>query len=398
MQISDTTYVSPLMRNLRAWAVCALMIGQFGCGAANGDAGGSSGPLGLSVLTVVLGSDGLTAPARPGRLLARLEVELENRSLDPLPIGFTHFTVATDTGLLIGGSAISELLDVPCSADLALAASASHVCNVAFEVPDSELPALLEYSDGMDITAEATVEVCEPQTPDVCGTACVSLVTDPENCGACGHAVELAGGECRGGIATCPEGTEECDGVCADLATDLAHCGVCNRAVAPDETCVDGQPACASDRLRCGTQCIDPQTDPAHCGACGQVVGDDQACIGGAPVCMDPSAIECDDNPCVDASSDPSHCGGCGSVCPSGGECWSAYYCTLQIFEDALTTCALACESRGYDCEDAVLCATPDPRGGVGGVGGPGPDPCAWEPYECGFGDYNKYCFCETSP
>lgn len=89
-----------------------------------------------------------------------------------------------------------------------------------------------------------------------CGGVCVDLSSDPNNCGSCGNVcavIEVCqGGECGGAVLdpgdpfTCAAGLVDCGGACVDVLTDAANCGACGNACAADETCFGG--ACARDQ------------------------------------------------------------------------------------------------------------------------------------------------------
>jgi hypothetical protein len=93
---------------------------------------------------------------------------------------------------------------------------------------------------------------CEPPSADRCGGACTDLASDPDNCGECGEACEVANGtavctdgEC--GIESCTAGFDDCDsdpanGCEAELAVDALHCGSCGTECAwgcSDGACTD---------------------------------------------------------------------------------------------------------------------------------------------------------------
>src|SRR5262245_23264364 len=72
-----------------------------------------------------------------------------------------------------------------------------------------------------------------PDGQTLCGNTCVTLRTDPENCGVCGRG--CANNEvCANGICTssCPAGTTECGRACVNTDADEQHCGACDVACA----------------------------------------------------------------------------------------------------------------------------------------------------------------------
>jgi hypothetical protein len=102
---------------------------------------------------------------------------------------------------------------------------------------------------------------------------------------------------------TCDEGLTTCDGECVDLMTDLENCGACGSVCESGlvaVNCIQGQcvrVSCpAALPMYCGElgendpnyvdNCIDPLTDPNNCGACGNVCASgvcaDSVCAEGA--------------------------------------------------------------------------------------------------------------------
>jgi len=65
---------------------------------------------------------------------------------------------------------------------------------------------------------------------DLCNGICVSLQSDPLNCGACGALCD-EGSYCSGGVcvAQCAAGETECGASCVDISVDPSHCGGCNQ-------------------------------------------------------------------------------------------------------------------------------------------------------------------------
>lgn len=71
-----------------------------------------------------------------------------------------------------------------------------------------------------------------------CNGTCVSLASDPANCGACGNA--CAGGLCSSG-ACCAAGQSVCNGACTSVASDAANCGACGNQCPAGSECAAGQ-------------------------------------------------------------------------------------------------------------------------------------------------------------
>jgi hypothetical protein len=176
-----------------------------------------------------------------------------------------------------------------------------------------------------------------------CDNHCVNLLTDPQNCGTCGHA--------------CPPGAACTNGVCAgsldatldvvadtstsDTSTDTSPAdGTTSDGTTGDGAPGDGSPTdgttgdgptgdgAATDGgptdsgLPPDVVCMPPYNNNFYCGNCNtQCVAPNPDCApvdGGyacVPVCP-PPLIECNDT-CVDPTSDPFNCNGCGNFCPT---------------------------------------------------------------------------------
>src|SRR5690606_17731014 len=78
---------------------------------------------------------------------------------------------------------------------------------------------------------------------DVCGTGCVDVNTDPNNCGACfvecGEGNFCTGGQCEP-VAACTAPEEQCGEDCVDLSSSLLHCGECDNECNEFDDCLDG--------------------------------------------------------------------------------------------------------------------------------------------------------------
>ena len=173
-----------------------------------------------------------------------------------------------------------------------------------------------------------------------CSGACVSVSSDDMNCGACGRSC-VDGGFCfnrscepnpscansRAGLRC--RLTESslggcCGSSCLDLDSDPQNCGACGEECPVDGTCLDGG-------------CVSPDGGPESCvtGDGGALCPSGTLCVGGgclAPTCAEggsgarcgfdataePSVGLCCDGGCVDPMSDSHNCGGCGIDCHSG--------------------------------------------------------------------------------
>lgn len=148
-------------------------------------------------------------------------------------------------------------------------------------------PSLLALTLCLALSGCSEELVCGP-SQTACGSSCVSLLTDGENCGACGAAVKplercsAAKPVCRSGIALCGE-------ACTDLARDPASCGGCGVACDPATpfcTTKDGATSCTSacpeGFVACGGACVQLASDLFHCGACGRACADGETCREGA--------------------------------------------------------------------------------------------------------------------
>ena len=115
-------------------------------------------------------------------------------------------------------------------------------------------------------------------------TACVSLRSNSNNCGAVGTLC-TSGDACNDG--TCTQmclADANCQGSCVDEAGDPNHCGGCNTTCGTDQVCVNGAcvSSCASGQTACGRTCVDLKNSVNNCGACYKDCPNGQACVNGA--------------------------------------------------------------------------------------------------------------------
>jgi hypothetical protein len=155
-----------------------------------------------------------------------------------------------------------------------------------------------------------------------CKGQCVSLSSNPSNCGACGHGCSTSSPYCvNGACSPCPSGLTLCNGACVNLTGDISNCGACGHNCGSGLSFCSGG-ACYCYYTVCGTTCTDVTTDANNCGACGNSCSDPTMpyCAGG--VCSDcfSGGALCS-GVCTDIGNDPNNCGDCGIACPAGYAC-----------------------------------------------------------------------------
>lgn len=217
-----------------------------------------------------------------------------------------------------------------------------------------------------------TIDVCATGFDDCdgnSGNGCeTSTATDAANCGACDTICSApnAMGQCQAGacsVGQCNAGFANCDanavnGCEAILLTDPNNCGACGNKCNAFQTCSNG--TCKNNP--CGAGTADCNSNPAdgcetsiettqNCGFC------KNACnlLNANPVCtMQKCAIEtcaagfadCDmmpGNGCEVNIGTVNNCGMCGNACPSGPN--STATCTNGM-------CGLTCTMGFADCNN----------------------------------------------
>jgi len=143
---------------------------------------------------------------------------------------------------------------------------------------------VVEVGDGtLDVSIAVDDATCGPGTTR-CGSSCVSLESDPFNCGACENACppdpgQMIGSCVNGACVTgCLPNQTDCGGFCSDLEADPFNCGACGNVCPPEPGRMAGMCAagvclqgCAPGQVQCGGFCTDLQSSPFNCGACGVV-------------------------------------------------------------------------------------------------------------------------------
>jgi hypothetical protein len=206
-------------------------------------------------------------------------------------------------------------------------------------------------------------------------------LTDPNNCGTCGHKCVVAHGTagCDNGsctVASCDLGWEDCnnnpsDGCEADLNNDPDSCGVCGKVCSNinmltrtcgsgvcNGTCATGFEDCNGNKQTDGCE-SQLAVDPNNCSQCGKACSHNNmgtvTCNGG--VCNGTCAAgydDCNGNKQTDGcetnlKTDAVHCGSCATNCNNLAHPNAA---TVQCSNGS---CAVAtCASGWYD-QDAVF-------------------------------------------
>lgn len=145
-------------------------------------------------------------------------------------------------------------------------------------------PDIVDVGTGtLDVSIAVEEATCEAGATS-CGTACVTLDSDPFNCGACANVCPPEPGQmagvCVSGtcITGCLPSETDCGGICADLETNPFSCGACGNVCPPEPgqmagVCVAGvcTHGCETGQVECAGFCTNLRTSPFNCGACGVV-------------------------------------------------------------------------------------------------------------------------------
>jgi len=256
-----------------------------------------------------------------------------------------------------------------------------------FVTPDAEAPeaasGLTQYCPSDECPARYTT--C-PLSTFRCE---VNLLTDPNNCGACGVVCPARDYErsasfaCVDGacVMQCLYGYANCDGVldngCESILGTNEHCAACGDECDPDRPCNEGdngfECGCPPGKIFCGEAgCIDPESDDENCGACGNacdpgVIENNayQGCLGGVckTKCVDPQRWgNCDgiaSNGCETPLGSDENCMVCGNACGDGQQCQWIYKFPIPPFLACACPAGQSfCESGSYggrpmgDCHD----------------------------------------------
>ncbi|MBI5543932.1 MAG: hypothetical protein HY901_08605 [Deltaproteobacteria bacterium] len=157
-------------------------------------------------------------------------------------------------------------------------------------------------ANGACYPRDCSSEECQPNS--VCFNAtCVEV-------GCVGVTCE-AGRQCAGGRCLCPEGRTECGTACVELEFDRQNCGACDQACTAGSACAKGRcypmdcdtQTCAPDSV-----CFDDRCTPEQC--VGTSCPNGEACEAATGKCTSCGPLTTDRN-----------CGACGNACPPGSAC-----------------------------------------------------------------------------
>jgi hypothetical protein len=235
-----------------------------------------------------------------------------------------------------------------------------------------------------------------------CGGVCVDPDTNPGHCGGC------PGATCSGGTPSCSDGS--CTGVCdvsevscvvgagpatacVTITTDPNNCGACGTKCGPTEVCNNGTcgpvAGCTGGKINCNGECVDPTTDENHCGPAGTcpstVCDPTDTCQGGlccdsgqtnlGGKCCDSGTILCNVGGVLTCSdpTDDSTCGTCSNNCGTGSctnNAMGGLMCCPAGTERCGATCVPLnttsnCGACGAACVGGDTCQAPNPATGT---------------------------------
>ena len=161
----------------------------------------------------------------------------------------------------------------------------------------------------------------------------------------------------------CPPGMSWCWARCVDLVSDVNNCGACGYKCPPGVSCVDGdcvyegctsnddcpEDECCMDFMCVRKDCRDIQCGPdpvcnISCGDCGGWACVDGRCVEGCTTrddCAGPVCLVCKDYACVPPPP----------VCQGDHDCCVGYWCNFGICEGGGRECMSDDECRAFDPE-----------------------------------------------
>lgn len=180
--------------------------------------------------------------------------------------------------------------------------------------------------------------------------------------GACANGVagdfdsgtdEDSGVKPEGGSGCTVASQKKCGSTCVDLTKDPNNCGNCNVKCVANQYCAASKcnNACNPPLKLCGQFCVDTTSDHENCGMCGKGCAGDQDCIGGSCIKHCPLGLTVCDPDCVDLTTDINNCGGCGNACGMNQVCTGGQCCGI-----GQTVCNGVCTNTGYDNNNCGAC------------------------------------------
>jgi hypothetical protein len=269
-----------------------VTIGAAGPTGAAGPAGpaGPIGPIGAAGAAGAQGLTGATGPIGPAGATGKT--------------GATGATGAAGAGLntgsigglvsLCGQSVAHTLVYIPGRSFVSYTgADGSFLLDY---VPPGTYSVIVEAPGNHTQTLSGLV-VVNGSTRDTGTTTLTDLLSDPQNCGACGNSCGK-GVACSNGVCAmmtmCPAGQTLCGASCVNAATDASNCGACGNTCPNGSACANGvcTSSCPKGQTLCGASCVNTITDAFNCGTCGTSCGGGQSCSAGlcagpAPTCAD---------------------------------------------------------------------------------------------------------------
>ncbi len=129
--------------------------------------------------------------------------------------------------------------------------------------------------------------------PDRCTAFCRSCPTKKKRnqclaaCRACNGNTNRLCGSC-GNFVCCASGSACCNGTCTPVLSDRNNCGACGNVCTG--SCIQGTCSpCFGGQMLCDGVCREIGLDPSNCGGCGIVCGPGENCAGGLCQSAEPS-------------------------------------------------------------------------------------------------------------